>query len=563
MTILAGNYQQAYIYQVSTGYNPPGIDTRIRIPNIALIDDEPLEVFGSLVPVLSRSVPTNVSVGKLARSFLQDYYYRVHVNPTTVNVGNLLSTQLKNIEVWNARFLENTLSSIAEESTTGITLSGVVTPTTYAGLQSKVYVANISTNGPATIDAKFKMSFSLEAYLPTLALLGVRILAWFPRPNWDTPLIERWEWLTNVITSRNRKEQRIKLRESPRRQLEYSLLVKNNKERQLVENLLYAWQSRVFGLPIWTDQEFISVQLIAGTTVIPCSTFTRDYVVDGLVALLNETDYEIGTITEVGADYVRINTPLLKTWEAGTKVAPMRTARISDKQSFVRHTDTILGMTVQFKLDEEDSTIPLVETVSYRSYAVLEVKPNWDEEITSEYMRDLTLIDYSTGRVLGDDTSGIGTITHKYHWMAGTRSEVYALKQFLFSRYGKLIPIWVPTFSHDLEVVTTIGSASTEIVVINVTYTRNVAQGIQRRDIRIQLNNGTIFYRRILTSTEDGVNERLILDTSLGILVEPTDIFSVSFMSLCRLEADSIEASWETDSVMLISALFRTLRDDV
>lgn len=563
MADLVGLIRSPHIYVLSTGFNP-AIDNRVREPNsitIRLVSERKAGFITTNQPVTTPS--KNRAAGK-ATSFLTDYYFRVHVNPSTINVGNLLSTQLKSVEVWNARFEQNTLSSISEVATDGITLSGVaLPPLTYQGLQSKVYTANIATDGPSVINAKFGFNFNLEPYVPSLLLTGVRILAWFPRPNWGTPLTERWEWLTNVITSRNRKEQRVKLREQPRRQLEYALLVKTNKERQLVENLLFAWQSRVFGLPIWTDQQGITSTLSVGDLIIPCTTFSRDYSVGGLVGLFNESDFEIGTIQLVNATNVHVATPLTKPWGVGTKVVPLRTARMSDKQAFVRHTDTVLGMTVQFRLDEGDDRSPLVETLNYQSYSVLEVEPNWAEEISSEYERDLTMIDFMVGKVLGDDTSGVSSITHRYHWLAKSREEIHTLRAFLFARYGKLVPLWVPTFTKDLIVTDLIAGSSTVMFVENVSYTRNVAHGIQRRDIRIKLINGTIFYRRILSSTEVGDLERLVFDSQLGVLVNVADIHSVSYMSLCRLEADSIEASWKTDSVMTVSASIRTLRDDV
>ncbi len=562
MADLVGLLRKPIIYVATTGYNP-AIDNRVRISyrsTARLVSERKAGFISTNQPV---STPSKNRLAGRVTSFLNDYYFRVHVNPSTIDVGNLLSTQLKNVEVWNARFAPNTLSDITEVETDGISLLGAISPLTYQALQSKLYTANITTDGPSVVNASFGFNFSLESYVPALKLTGVRILAWFPRPNWGTPLTERWEWLTNVITSRNLKEQRIKLREEPRRQLEFALLVKNNKERQRVENLLYAWQSRVFGLPIWTDQQAIGSDLTIGDLIIPCDTFSRDYHVGGLVGLFNEVDFEIATILQMNPTNIHLTTPLANSWGVGTKVVPLRTARMSSKQNFTRHTDSVLGMTVQFRLDEGDNRIPKAETADYRSYSVLEVKPNWAEQMSSEYSRDLTMIDFMVGKVLGDDTSNTVSITHTYHWLASSRQEIDTLRAFLFARFGKLIPIWIPTFAKDLVVTSLIASSSTVMFVENVTYTRNVANGVQRRDVRIQLVNGTVFYRRILSSSEVGDKERLVFDTALGVLVNVSDIHSVSYMSLCRLEADSIEASWKTDSVMTVSAMVRTLRDDV
>lgn len=567
MSNIIGMLRTQLLYPVSSGYSTPILDSRIRIPNFSAPDVGVVNRGGALTkyqPVLTPSKNRN---GGRAYSFQQDYYHRTHVNPLKVNVGNLLSSQVKSIEVWNAHFATNTLNSIVEEATGGLVLSGVANPPlSYQSLQSKVYTLNVSINGPATIDAKFLFNFSLDAlsaYIPKLSVLGLRILAWWPRPNWDTPIIERWEWLTNVITSKNKKEQRIKLRDKPRRQFEYNTLIQNNKERQLVENLLFSWQSRVFGLPVWTDQQLSTYNIQAGSLILNCDTFSRDFKDGGLFGIFDDTNFEIGTITKVNVDSLELESPLLYNWPIRTKIVPMRTARLSDKQPMTRHSDSITSMTVQFRLEEGDNRAPLVETIQYRNYSVLEVKPNWKEELSSEFLRDIKLLDYLTGKVLSDDLSDTSTATHRYNWLATTRTEVNTLRAFLFARFGKLVPIWVPSFLTDMVPVEVIGAGSSLLVVEHTTYVRNIAQAVQRRDLRIKLYNGTIFYKRILSSAEDGNKERLVLDTAFPDIIYPEQIEQISFLTLCRLDADSVEAKWETDSIMEISTLIRTIRDDV
>lgn len=556
------------LYPVTMGYNPEATDGRSRLsttaPYSALDSSSAYMVSTGAQSAQPVSVPVRALAARRATSFYNDYYNRTHINPSKVDVGNLLSTKLQDVEVWNAHLSNNLLSSIVATGADGITLTGVTEPPlTYAPLQSQVYTLNVSVVGPATIDALFSFTTALDSYTSKLSVSGLRILAWWPRPNWDTPIIERWEWLTDVMTSRNGKEQRRKLRAKPRRQYDYSLVIKNNAERRLFENLLFSWQSRLFGLPIWTDQEFTSVEIAQGTTTIPCTTFSRDYEEGGLVCLLRESDFEIGTISTVGTDHVTINSPLQSSWPVGTKVAPMRTARLTDKQSFVRQTDSILTMAVQFKLDAPDFRSPAIEAVAYQGYAVLEVKPNWREEITSEFQRVVEAIDFLTGRVLVDDLSGIPTIVNRYHFQAVSREAIHTLRAFIFARYGRLVPLWVPTFYEDIVVTRLISEASTAVFIEHQTYTRNISSSEQRRDIRILLTDGTIFYRRILTSTEEGSEERLVINSALGILVNPEDIAQVCFMSLSRLEADAVEVRWETDSIAEITTSFRTIRSDV
>lgn len=42
--------------------------------------------------------------GNIVRQFEQDWYHHVHLLPAKIALGNLLSTQMRQVEVWNAHF---------------------------------------------------------------------------------------------------------------------------------------------------------------------------------------------------------------------------------------------------------------------------------------------------------------------------------------------------------------------------------------------------------------------------------------------------------------------------
>ena len=77
------------------------------------------------------SVPAQMAiVGVKLNSYLQDYYFRVHVRPSRIDLGNLLSSQTRQVEVWNAHLTSKLLASITRERVEGFVLSEpVATPT--------------------------------------------------------------------------------------------------------------------------------------------------------------------------------------------------------------------------------------------------------------------------------------------------------------------------------------------------------------------------------------------------------------------------------------------------
>ena len=563
-----GLLQSKPIIPTSSGYSSSIYDSRQRIstnPKATTILKDVTLFNGARAIVAPISVSHSNKSGLKSISFLDDFYYRTHISPPDVNVGNLLSTKVQIVEVWNAHFIQNSLPVINEVLTEGIALTGQAPPpVNYSPLQSKKYTLTVTPNGSPTIGAQYKFPFTLDSYIPTLTISGLRVLAWWPSANWSDKIIERLEWLTDVMISRNKKEKRIKNRLKPRRSYEFSCLIINNKQRQIIENLLFAWQSRVFGLPIWTDQQLLGQTLNEGSYSIPCLTDGLDYEVGSLIGLFLDEQHEIGTITDVTLTHVTVSAPLLKTWPPQTKVVPVRTARIESKQQIKRETDSILTMRVRFKIEAPDFRQPLVEPATYLSYAVLEKQTNYNEDVTTSYERDLSVIDFGTGITYTDDLSDIQTMLSSYQWQIHGKDNIKELRKFLYARYGKLKPIWVPTFNSDFVLTQLVSEASSILYVENTDYTRTINLSVQRRDIRIQLNNGTIFYRRILQCLEESTTvERLQIDSPFGIQVLPSDIRLISFMSLCRLDSDALELSWQTNETVEVSSVFRSIRDDV
>ena len=75
----------------SANYQPPGIVTpATALPGAgSIVRNEPIS-----------EIPRAYSAWRMP-TFLDDYYNRIHIRPSNVNVGNLVSEQQFAIEVWN------------------------------------------------------------------------------------------------------------------------------------------------------------------------------------------------------------------------------------------------------------------------------------------------------------------------------------------------------------------------------------------------------------------------------------------------------------------------------
>ena len=87
--------------------------------------------------------------------------------------------------------------------------------------------------------------------------------------------------------------------------------------------------------------------------------------------------------------------------------------------------------------------------------------------------------------------------------------------------------------------------------------TRSLRQQAGRRHIRIELIDGTVFYRAIEASSEIALangetGERLRMDAALGRFVTPERVRLACWMALVTLAGDTVELQHHADSEGLL-----------
>lgn len=506
----------------------------------------------------------NNSASSLAHSFKPDYYERVHVIPGRIDLGNLIAAQTHDVEVWNAHTTGGKLlSEIQELDTESITYSGQpAAPTTFGLLESRVYQFEIAEAGPVSTEAVFTFVFPGET--PDLTFTATRVVVWPFHPHWRAPLVERLAWLTDVLEAADATEQRRALRSIPRRAFSYPLLAAG-ADRQHLDALLWEWQGRLFALPLWTDEGRLTAGASAGANSLSLDTTQMGYDAGGYAVLWASTlQTEAVEIASVAAGGLTLADPLRADWPAGTRIYPARLARLQDAQTLTSYTDAVAEAAVSFEVAADGDVTAVDSTASYRGLPVLDQAPNWRDDIGDEYRRLLQRVDNRTGVVGVTDLRNRTTPLQDYLWTLGSREDIGALRAWLHARQGRLNAIWVPSFKADLMLVQSVVAGQDFINIAAIAYARFLRDAIGRRDILIQLHDGSRLYRRIDdASVVDSSTEQLALDSALGQDFGPADVQRISFLQLCRLESDTVELAWHSTQVMECRHLVRGLADDV
>lgn len=395
-----------------------------------------------------------------------------------------------------------------------------------------------------------------------IELAGIECEPWLFRP--DGGILERLEWKTDVLPSFDGSEQRVKLRATPRRSFEWSLAL-TDRERQLAENLLHARQAAGWAIPVWPDKSRLAVAVAPAAGTISVDTTTRDYEVGGLAVLMTSpTAFEVVEIAAVAAGSITTAAPVVGAWAAGlTEIAPLRAAYFDDEIKLARFTGGASYGRIRLNCIGVHAW-PAAADATYRSAPVLRLAPNWTPDVEQTYGVRQSLFDPGTGAQYRDSEASGAIKLQSHRWLVDGRDEIDTLRRWLYAREGRLADFWLPTFALDLTPVATISAVATTIDVAHCGYTDHVAQGIGRRDIRIELFSGVSYERRISASAEvSGAVERLTIGSALGASVAVADIRSISFMDRVRLESDAIELAWWRDDAAECAAMTRGSRNDL
>jgi hypothetical protein len=387
---------------------------------------------------------------------------------------------------------------------------------------------------------------------------------WSIAPNFESGMTETLEWLTVILRSPSGAEQRRRMRISPRRYLEYDVLVGGNA-RTLYDLLLKSLGggNSFFHVPVWFDM-FRLTDALSGTTISNIQPWS-EYTAGGMLILYSDPfTFEVCTVLSANNTSIVLTQPPATTWPAGTRCMPLLTCRsetdpTNNKASGALLTATLRWLTVQ----ANDYPQSALTWDIYLQQPVFDDEPNTADNLTHTYQRLDDILDNTFGLPTMTDTGGAGFDLRQMTWFLAGREAHARWRSKMYYLAGQTNPLWVPTFFHDLELALPVGATDTYISVGLCGYTLCGGSAVRgRQDIRIELWDGTRIYRRITQSGVAGTLEELSL-APLGVDIEPSDVMRISFMSYCRLSADTITVKHETDISGLTTAtvLFRECID--
>lgn len=376
---------------------------------------------------------------------------------------------------------------------------------------------------------------------------GARI--WPVPPDWSAGVQEALRWSSDVMqATATAVTQHRALRTAPRRSFTFEVLSVGQDRR--VADMLLAGYSGTWDLPIWPDVQRLEAPVSIGATEIPCATDGFDFTAGGRAVLLNGINrWEVVQVASVASDHLALVAPTVGAFARGTRLYPLRRARVQDGAEERLRNDDLGRRSIAFDIVEACDWPLLADGPMYLGHAVLEARPDESEDPNAAFGRIAQTVDYGTAYPVVQDLPGLALRSQQSSWKLMGRAEHSWFRSLLYTLDGRRTPMWIPSLAADLKPTAPIAGGAVAMPIEWAGYTLFGLGKPNRRDVRIQLDDGTVLYRRIVASAEVGDGETVVLNAALDAgSIAPERIRRVSFMALCAQASDEVEIDHATDA---------------
>lgn len=405
-----------------------------------------------------------------------------------------------------------------------------------------------------------------------------------------TKITEKYEFLTQILTSYDGSEQRNALRVEPRHYITYDYYGVTVWESQWLRMLMLGSQANTMYIPLWHIAHDILDDVPKGATSyrVDTSHLWGYRNVLGIFMYREDTlnggeAYKLSHLTSSGN--ISLTKGFLNAKVSGAdKAVPMLNCYIQPDSNLSHNFTNDTNATLNFEVLREqtapnfpafadyfnDEYCDTVEhyglPVEYNGLEVFRSMPAWVETLNFSYEPNMFKLDNSTGNVFYDKKSQAISEKRVLDLVLLNRPEINNLIRFFFRSKGRLKPFYAPTWVNDLEITKDI-NASDDFLLITITDTyKYLNDNDKRKKLCVFLKDNTV---RILDinaysyqSEEDKtLKGKIYLSKPVGEDIPMSQINMISFFCKYRLDNDTLQLDYETTTVATTKLEIREVKD--
>ncbi len=482
--------------------------------------------------------------GFCANSIAEDWVDRIHVIPRRFDFGNILGTINTTVDIFSAfRTQDVSWTSFVNNSGPGFSITNLPTfPDTIGSFSGRTLNIEVTTNGVPQFNTT--MDFVFDVGTTMVPITGSRVIMFPYRP--EQPMRETLSFLTDVFEHKDGSEQRVALRKNPRQSFNLRYNRELGTERSRLDFLMFDWQSRVFGLPMWHEPMSVTSAITVSDTVVSVDTtdFT-DIRVGGLAIVLapDEVTFDALEISSFTGTSITFNSPLQNAYPVGTQVYPIRTA-VAD--GIIRGSQGPVGLgQLDIRFRVLDNNNDLADTAAFNTFMakVFLDGANFIDgsQIRETATRRMVQFDNQTGVFSQDSPWTRNKRGTSKTFMTQTREELWQVRQLLHALRGRQVSFWMPTFRKEIVPTELLANGSSTITITNVGYTQFVQNRSPKNEFRVVLKDGTLLQRTVDTSAEvDKDTEQITFTTPWPQEIAIDEIDRIEILEKVRIDSDEI-----------------------
>lgn len=382
-------------------------------------------------------------------------------------------------------------------------------------------------------------------------------------PNWSSGYKVIRDYKTEVLTSSGGKEQRRALRRTPRKTIEFTVLMTGSDMRRF-DAFLASWQGFQFYMPEITRNVATLTALPAGDTRITLAQIPPWLQLGTVVLLVGDGIMEARVVDRIEDNVVDFLAPGVGAvdWPAGTQVHPALYGQLAGDISTRRLNDRVMEASISFNVTPGSQPPLWVPSVASRLFDGIELfdrAPNWSGPVSTNISKAMDVIDYGQGVTKTFLPAPFTQRVTKMRFSSQRVADADAIDAFYTRMLGQQGVFWAPTWLADMEV-------DSATVPGDILYVEGddipdfLANDSVYRNLCLIDDAGTVTPYRIMATARAAGNRTAITVSPPLTANALANVDKVSWLVLSRLASDGMTESWTTDTYASIELNVRSLQ---